>query len=90
MKFLRAFLAAFLGQQAVACPSLLGTWQSSKEQSMEYNKGFGRATEPQIELFEQIIGVLKLTYTDTLIHYHAAKSIMVTVNGKQSDFFSRT
>ncbi|MBX9901648.1 MAG: hypothetical protein K2Y28_12770 [Burkholderiaceae bacterium] len=86
MKLLHALLALFISQQAIACPDIYGTWQSSKELSMDYNNKLIGATQPQTELLEQILGILKLTYADTSIHDHGAPTLKVTVNGKQYDF----
>jgi hypothetical protein len=86
MKLLRTLLALFVSQQAIACPDIHGTWQSSKELSMDYNNKSGRATQPQIEFLEQVLGILKLSYSDTSIHSHGAPTLKVIINGKQSDF----
>lgn len=86
MKLLRTLLALFVSQQAIACPDIFGTWKSSKELSMDYNDKLGGATQPQTELLEQILGILKLTYSDASIHDHGAPTIKVTINGKQYDF----
>jgi hypothetical protein len=87
MKFIYLILALLVGNNAVACESMLGTWQSSKKMSMEYNKDKAGLLPAQIELLDQILGVLKLTYTQTHIHEHGAEPLKVTVNKKQYDFY---
>lgn len=82
MKLFLAFLFLTLSSQSLACPSLVGTWQSSKDLSMEYNLKNAIFNEQVIRIKSQIYGVLKLTYTDKSIHAHGAPTQKITVEGK--------
>jgi hypothetical protein len=87
MKTLCVAAIFLLCNQAVACPNILGTWQSSKELSEKYNQKNAQLSQAMTELLKQILGILKLTYTESAVHEHGAPTIKVTIKGKQSDFY---
>lgn len=86
MKILATLAILSMSHIAVSCPDIVGTWQSSKEMSMEYNDQFAHLEPGQKELLTQILGALKITYTENKAHEHGAPSIKVIVGGKESDF----
>jgi len=82
IKLFLLFLFLMFSNQSLACPSLVGTWQSSKDLSMEYNLKYAGFNEKIIKIKEQIYGILKLTYTNESIHAHGAPTQKITVEGK--------
>lgn len=86
MKSLLSFILLFINVQAIACPNLLGTWQSSKELSMKYtlsNPGF---SEKNIDFKKQVFGILKVTYHESTIHTHGAPTKRIIIADKEYDF----
>lgn len=68
------------------CPNLQGTWQSSKEMSMAYNNQQASLEQRQVDFLNQVLGIMKLTYTEDTVHEHGQPPVAVTINGKTNDF----
>jgi hypothetical protein len=86
MKVFGEFFSAIFRKRDLTDSRLLGTWQSSGEMSAAYNEKQGKVTKPQMELLGQTLGILKLTYEETMVHSHGAEALKVTVNGKLYDW----
>ena len=70
----------------MSCEVLLGTWKSDKEISIEYNFKYFEPTEEQQEFYNQVLGNMKLTYTETTIKEHFVPTIKIKVKNKTLDF----
>lgn len=86
MRIFVALVVLSISQAAMCCPDLIGTWKSSKEMSMEYNEKYAQLEPRQKELLVQILGHMKVTYTEKNAHEHGQEPIKVKVAGKDSDF----
>jgi hypothetical protein len=75
-----------LGNVASACPNLVGYWKSSKEISMVYNEKYANLESKQKELLSQILGHLRLTYTEKEVHEHGVPSLKIKIGNKESNF----
>lgn len=80
------FVLCFLSYGADACPNLIGTWQSSKVLSMNFNLKHANLNLNQIDFLSQTLGILKQTYSELEIHNHGAPFIKLVLNGKSFDF----
>ena len=87
MKLIQGILNFFTSDNPAACPSLIGTWQSSREMSSNYNREHAKITDTQFEFIEQIIGTLRLTYSETSIHEHGAEPLKITIKSEPHEFF---
>jgi len=86
MKLLTALAGILFGANATACPKIIGTWQSSKEMSMEYNIKSADLTPTQIEFLNQALGILKITYSQETIINHGAPAIEMVIGNKKCPF----
>ncbi len=86
MKLLTALAGILFGANATACSQIIGTWQSSKEMSMEYNITSADLTPTQIEFLNQALGILKITYSQETIINHGAPAIEMVIAGKKYPF----
>lgn len=86
MRVLSSLLALFLSNNVLSCPALVGTWQSSKETSMNYNNRYAQLKTKQAELLNQMLGYMKVTYNGTEAHEHGLPPIKVKIGNEESDF----
>ena len=86
MKYLLITFLISYSSVAFSCPSLVGTWVSSKDKSMSYNNQVAELDERQKDLLNQILGYTKITYTDKEKTHHALEPVEVTLDGKTHDF----
>lgn len=86
MRFLSSILSLFFSGHAVSCPTLMGTWKSSKELSMDYNEKYANLDNKQHAFLDQIFGHAKFTYAERHIHQHSSPMIHVLIDGQRSDF----
>lgn len=78
--------ALLISNQAMSCPSIIGAWKSNKELSMGVNGKNTALPANRIELLNQILGILEITYTKSVIREREAPPIKVRVSGKEHDF----
>lgn len=86
MKLLITLFLNLFAYNVVACPSIIGTWKSSKELSMKYNLANAELESKQIEFLSQTLGILTQTFSETEIHSHGAPTINISINGKSYNF----
>lgn len=70
----------------MSCQDIQGTWQSSKTMSMAYNNQHANLEQRQTDFLDQVLGIMKLTYTENEVQEHGQPPIAVTINGKTNDF----
>ncbi len=70
----------------MACPEIVGTWQSSKELSMAYNIEKAQLTSKNTQFLNQALGILKVTYSATEMLSHSAPAIKMKIDGKTYPF----
>lgn len=86
MKLIFLVIILILGNVASACPNLVGTWKSSREMSMAYNEKFAHLELKQIELLNQILGHLRVSYTENSAHEYGVPNLKIKIGNKKSDF----
>lgn len=86
MKYACAFLITIFSTEILACSTLLGTWQSSRELSNEHNISIANLERKQLQFFDQVFGHMKVTYTETTAIQHGQPPIKISLNEKEFDF----
>ena len=86
MKIILLTLLLSFSNFALSCPILVGTWQSSKEKSMEYNSQSTELERDQRDLLNQILGYTTITYLKTEMIHHGLPPVKVNHNGTEYDF----
>lgn len=70
----------------LACPNIVGTWQSSKELSIDYNTKYLDIEPHTVKFMNDVYGVLKVTYTESTMRMHGAPTRKIEIKGKEYDF----
>lgn len=86
LRILGVLLPFVMSSSAVACPSLIGEWQSSKPMSMAFNQKSKTLSDTQLSFLSQTLGELKLTYTRSEMLSHGISHREISVSGKSYDF----
>ncbi|MBU3020027.1 hypothetical protein KO519_20335 [Paraglaciecola agarilytica] len=86
MKKVIALFSALFLNNVYACPNIIGTWQSSNELSVKHNKENLDLEPHTIKFMNDVFGVLKITFTENVVHMHSAPTKKIEIKGKPHDF----